>query len=200
MGIGVLYVAFGQKAWQECVFAIETLKKHHNWPIAVIGDKSVPETHHIKFADIGTPGRFAKVNLYNLSPFSLTLYLDADTRVYGDLSAGFRALEAGWDMAIVPSAKQGEEAFHHLSGEEQAVTLDEIGTPLQLNTGVMWFVKNRRTKRLWVMWRKEWLRFKDKDQGALHRALVKAPVRVWLMGRAYNGGRIVAHRFGGCKG
>ena len=199
MNIGVLYVAFGRKAWQECVYSIETLKKYHDWPIAVIGDRAVQGTKSIEFDNIGTPGRWAKVNLYNLSPFSRTLYLDADTRIYGDLSAGFRVLEAGWDLAIVPSTQQGGDAFHHLNDDERLATLDEIGTPLQLNTGVIWWQRNERAERFWQEWAREWLRWKDKDQGALHRALVRVPLRIWLMGRSYNGGVVVAHRFGGCK-
>lgn len=197
---GVCYVAYGRKAEQETRDAISTLTIYHSTlPIIVISDRKQTWCRTIVFEDKGMPGRWAKVNLYNLSPYSQTLFLDADTRIYGDLSAGFRALEAGWDIAIVPSTKQGNEAFHHLGKVERAVTLNEIGTPLQLNTGVMWFARNERTEKLWAEWRKEWLRWKDKDQGALHRALIKTPARVWLMGRAYNGGVIVAHRFGGCK-
>ena len=41
----------------------------------------------IQWADLGTPGRWAKVNLDKLSPWDQTLFLDADTQTmidYGD--------------------------------------------------------------------------------------------------------------------
>lgn len=153
--------------------------------------------HHIDHPDDGLPGRSAKVNLLNLSPFEHTLFLDADTRVHGKLDIGFRILNDGWDLAMVPSEMQ-KQPLHHLGVEERDVTLAEIGDgfPLMLNTGVIWFGRSGRTERMFEEWRREWLRFKQHDQGALLRALEKYPVRLWVLGQAYNGGEIVEHRFG----
>jgi len=145
------------------------------------------------------PGRWAKVNLLPLSPFERTLYLDADTRVRGRLDAGFRILDDGWELVIVPSEGQSQP-LHSLTEEERRVTQDELadGWPLMLNTGVMWFRRTDGTERLFAEWRREWERFRLHDQGALLRALEKHPVKVWLLGPDFNShrGTVVEHRFG----
>jgi len=196
----VVYVAYGPNAVEEATESIRTLRQHHDWPVAVIGDE-IEGTDHIDCPDEGLPGRWAKVNLLNLSPFEQTLFLDADTRIHGKLDIGFRILADGWDLVVVPSEMQGQP-LHHLDAGERDVTLAEIGDgfPLMLNTGVSWFRRSKRSKRFSQEWRREWRRFKQHDQGALLRALEKYPVRLWLLGRDYNGGEIIEHRFGKAAG
>lgn len=197
MALGVVYVAYGHNARAEAAESIRTLREHHDWPVAIVGDR-VPGTQHVPWEGFGRPGRWAKVNLLELSPFEWTLYLDADTRVRGDLSVGFDILRSGWEMVMVPS-KQGElEAASILVEGERNATLAELGDcwPLMLNTGVIWFRRTPRTARLWQMWREEWLRFQEHDQGALMRAMERCPVKLWLLGRAFNGGEVVEHLFG----
>lgn len=195
--VGVVYVAYGQNAVREATESIRALKRFHcAWPIAVIGDR-IPNTHHVDCPDEGRPGRWAKVSLLDLSPFDQTLFLDADTRVHDKLDIGFHILDDGWDLVIVPSKMQGQP-LHNLIDEERTITLAELGDnrPLMLNTGVMWFHKSDRMRRLFAEWKAEWLRFKQHDQGALLRALAKCPVKLWLLGSEFNGGEIVEHLFG----
>jgi len=199
---GVVYVAYGQKALQEARFSAESLTMvHREWPVVVISDHEVGWAPSIEWVDRGTPGRWAKVNLDVLSPFEGTLFLDADTRVYGDLRIGFNLLELGWDMVMVHSQPQGGALLGHLTDHERIVTLSQCSIdPLQLNTGVIWFQKSERVRRLFREWRVEWERFKDKDQGALLRALEKCKTSIALLGRPYNGGAVVGHRFGAARG
>lgn len=200
---GVVYVAYGPKAVAEAAASIETLRRFHTWPIACIGDPlPVPDVARIVHQPRGKPGRWAKVNLDLLTPFSATLFLDADTRIHGDLSAGFGLLERGADLVLVPSRPQRHEGLSHLLPAERAVTLDEVTLdPLQLNTGVMWFAR-ARVAGLFAAWRAEWERWQDKDQGALLRALERAPVVLRLLGAPFNAadGAVVEHRFGKCGG
>jgi hypothetical protein len=196
---GVLYVVYGPGALREYGYSVESLKRvHPSWTVAVIGSEPVKCDKFILFdGNRGTPGRWAKVNLDRLTPFDDTLFLDADTRVFGDLSVGFHALKNGWDMAIVPSK---DAKFAHLSEDERDTTRYELGDYLvQFNSGVMWFRKTERVRRLFKLWRSEWERWQDKDQGALLRALHQCPVKLWLMGKPFNGGPVVQHRFGGCR-
>lgn len=197
MALGVVYVAYGYNARAEATKSIRTLREYHDWPIAVVGDP-IPDTQHVACEGFGRPGRWAKVNLLDLSPFEWTLYLDADTRVHGDLSIGFDILRDGQELVMIPS-KLGElEAPSILVEDERDATLAELGNqwPLMLNTGVMWFRRTPRTMRLWQMWREEWLRFQEHDQGALMRAMDECPVKLWLLGRPFNGGEVVEHLFG----
>lgn len=203
MSKGVLYVAYGQQARQEARLSAESLyKMHPSWPVRVISDVAdigwAPST---EWADLGTPGRWAKVNLDALSPWDQTLFLDADTRVYDSLHVGFAYLDRGWDMVIVPSIPQHDEMLGHLSEAERLETISECRIDsMQLNTGVMWFRRSYRMGMLFREWRTQWLQHKDKDQGALMRALERRKAYVAILGRPYNGGAVVAHRFGMARG
>ena len=200
---GVLYVAYGAKARQEARLSAESLARPHpSWPVQVITEgEPVDWARTIQWPDLGTPGRWAKVNLDQLSPWDQTLFLDADTRVYGSLHVGFAYLDRGWDLAIVPSIPQGGELLGHCSQAERNATIWECRIdPLQLNTGALWFRKSYRVRLLFQAWRDEWMRWQDKDQGALLRALEKRTVHIALLGRPYNGGAIVGHRFGMARG
>lgn len=186
---GVVYVAYGKQAEQEARLSIASLKRHNNLPVTVITK------------DFGlTPAqnsRMAKVSLPELVDYERVLYLDADTRVRGDISAGFEMLD-NWDLAITASKNQGYEVFKHIHNtEEKEQTLRELGNirPLQLQAGVMFFHRERCTA-LFAEWRRQWQRWQDQDQAALLRALAVEPVRVWLLGRCWNGGELVEHLFG----
>ena len=186
---GVVYVACGVNAIREATESIRTLKNLHRYPVEMIKDE----------AD-GMPGRWAKTKLFSLSPFDFTLFLDADTRIHGDVSWGFKALADGWDLIMVPS-KITDKPLHNLDENEQIVTLKELGNtfPLMLNTGVMWFRKNERVGRLFSEWHTEWLRWKRHDQGAFLRALMRTPVKLFIAGRPFNGGEVIEHLFGRAK-
>lgn len=177
--LGVVYVAIGDKAKAEAHQSIETLRAYNDLPITVI--------------DKYDNSRWAKLNIDQLIDYDQALYLDADTRVRGDITPGFKILDAGWDLAIAFSRNQDADIFAHFKGKEKAQTINELGyTPLQLQAGVIFFDR-RRCAALFEAWRNEWLRYKDQDQAALLRALDRCPVRVWLLGRAWNGGELIEH-------
>jgi hypothetical protein len=139
------------------------------------------------------------VNLNKLTDWKYTLFLDADTRIHGKLDIGFTLLERGYDLVMVPSKPQHNDILRHLGEKERERTVLELPLDvLQLNTGVMWFGPG--SAPLFEEWRREWLRYRDKDQGALLRALYKCPVKVALLGHPFNSehGEVVEHRFGAC--
>ena len=195
---GVVYIVYGKRAWYEARESIKTMRRHHpGLPVAVIGKCSIKGTKHIYSEQRDDGGRWQKVNLDNLSPFDYTLYLDADTRIYGDLSCGFRALAEGWDIVITPSANQEHDFLWHLSETERLATIGKVGRyVLQLQGGLFYFQKSEAVKNFFEAWRAEWGEYRGYDQGALLRALYRKPVRVWLLGRPFNGGAVVGHRFG----
>ena len=200
MDKGVIYVVYGKKAHKEATASIETLREFHDWPVLVVGDMPIKGAKHRKLEDKGTPGRWAKTNLNKVSDWDATLFLDADTRIYGDLSLGFTLLERGFDLVMVPSKPQHDDMLRHLKKDERRRTIEELPLdPLQLNTGVMWFGPG--SAPMFKLWREEWMRWKDKDQGALLRALYRHPVNVAVLGWPYNwmNGDIVEHRFGACN-
>ena len=199
---GVVIIAYGEASRREAGLAIESLRRHNELPVTVIGER-VAGTDHMPFEAIGDGvacSRWAKVNLDRLSPFDETLYLDADTRPRGDVSAGFEVLESGWDVAVAPSTNQGGELLWHVGEEERQETLLAYGCePLQLQAGVLFLSKGQRTLALFEAWRAEWQRYQGQDQAALLRALLASPARVWLLGRPWNGGALIDHLFGNVR-
>ena len=195
--VGVCYIAYGLNARREAEQSIKSLKQHNDLPVTVIGDRVRGADEWVPFDDQNCLGRRAKVHLYALSGFDQTLYLDADTRVHNDLSAGFQILQDGFDWAICPSTKQGSDALWHVSEEERAATVcSTSGKSLVLQAGVFFFRKSERSYALFSSWREEWSRWMGQDQAALMRALIRAPTRLWLLGGEWNGGSIVSHRYG----
>lgn len=195
MNRGVCLIAYGDKAEQEAHECLASLRQFHDWPYIIAS--------HI---NMQTPGdydniqasRYAKVTLDQWSPFDDTLYLDADTRVQGDLSVGFDMLNDGFEMLITYSASQGRENMWHVALDEREATYEEwqCGSILQLQGGVFWFRRCDNVTRFFEAWRCEWLRWRQFDQAALLRALRVAPVKMHILGRPFNGGAVVQHRHG----
>ena len=188
MDNGVVYVAIGDNALSEAKLSIKSLNRYNDLPVTIIDD----------FDNPGKGARWAKLNIDRLVDYDRVLYLDADTRVHGDITNVFKILD-DWDLAIAASEYQGVEVFRHIKFGERLQTVREVGyVPLQLQAGVMFFHRQRCTK-LFEAWRQEWQRWQDQDQAALARALSKQPVRVWLLGREWNGGGLIEHLFGRCR-
>jgi len=144
--------------------------------------------------------RRAKVTMLRWTPYRQTLYLDADTIVCQNVNAGFAMLEDGADVVIAPSTNQGDTWLWHVGAEERAATREALGfQALQLQAGVLFVQRNRRTRLLWHRWEREWAAYQEQDQAAFLRALHEAPVRLWLLGQAWNGGGVISHRWGAIR-
>ncbi|MFA5714389.1 MAG: hypothetical protein WC998_01440 [Candidatus Paceibacterota bacterium] len=188
---GAVYIAIGEKALEEARMSIETFRKFNN--IKTMIYKGENDFIHNKMQT----SRFSKVSLMDVIQFDQFVYLDADTRIRGSLQHGFDILDDGWEMAITASDNQDKDWCWHVGEEEREKTmLDYCCQPIQLQAGVMFVRKCEATRRLFECWREEWLRWQDQDQAALLRALKRAPVKLWILGKDYNGGRLVSHIFG----
>jgi len=198
MNKGVIYVAYGELARNAAVKSIVFFRRYNDYPIACISHKPLQDdVQHIQFPDKDLGARIAKLNLNLLTPFNQTLYLDADTVPYQNLSHGFDILDDGFDFVITPSAKQDRDFLWHCNEEDREDTqLPYWSTPLVLQAGVFYLAKNERTDLMFDIWRTEWEAHHNQDQGALLRALHKVPLKVWLLGRCWNGGAVVGHRYG----
>lgn len=193
---GIVYVAYGANARIQASMSMATLRRYTALPIACVSDNPLPAARHVYHPDADPGGRLAKLSLDTLSPYEHTLYLDADTRVKGDIGIGFEVLADGWDVAIVPSTRQGGDVLGNCTEEDRALTRETLDEPLGLQAGVMFFRKVPRVVALFAAWREEWARFRTMDQAALLRALWRVPVHIWLLGRAFNGGALLEHHFG----
>jgi lipopolysaccharide biosynthesis glycosyltransferase len=187
---GAVYIAIGDKAVEEARMSAESLKKYNNIEIELLLDDGFYENDFQK-------SRHLKTMLPVITGFDQFVYIDADTRIRGSLQHGFDILDDGWEMAITASDNQERDWCWHVGEDEREQTmLDYCCQPVQLQAGVMFVRKCENTHRLFEAWREEWLRWQDQDQAALLRALKRAPVKLWILGKDYNGGRLVSHLYG----
>lgn len=199
---GVVFVAYGEQARVQVLHAAKSLVAHNpGISFRVIADKGFPYQKGyppikcIYHEDTDPGARQVKLQMDLLSPYEQTLYLDADTRVQANIMQPFDLLDAGWEMCIVPCRHQDyDEVYGHVQEDERKATFDAIGYgPLALQGGVIYFRKCANVHRLFMEWRREWWQWEDQDQAALMRALVRCPVKLFMLNRAYNGGRYVQH-------
>ena len=194
---GVVYVVYGDQARRAAEASIVSLKQQYDAvPILVIGEWVKGATQLKAFDDEDSKGRWAKTNLDKLTDFDMTVYLDADTLVRQSIWPLFEVLEDGVEFVVAHSKEQEGSWMWHLTEEESTETLALLGNCLVLQGGVFGFRRCPHVTRLFGAWRHEWLRWRDVDQGALVRALHRCPTKLWLLGRPWNGGAIVDHRFG----
>ncbi len=205
---GVIYIAYGDSAAYYAKRSIDSLRRvHPDLPVSAIGSAVEGATGLLAYepprwqpAQRQLKARAAKFELFRMTPHDYTLYLDADTIPYHSLEVGFKMLQDGFDMVIVPSANQGKDIFWHIDKAERETTLNELGiTPVQLQAGIFWFAKNERVGKFFAEWHNEWERFGQHDQAAFMRALQNVPLKLFLLGRQFNGGAAIAHQHGVIK-
>ena len=197
---GIIYVVYGKRARDEFYQSFSILRRYNDYPVSIISNHPYPEigVNWIEFPDKDTGGRGAKLNIDLLSPYDHTMYIDADTRPYQSIHDGFRPLDDGWDFVVAFSSQQERNFLWKCSKEEVMRTMDIYSSRriLSLQGGVFFFRKNSQVHEFFESWRQEWGRFSDQDQGAMLRAMALSPLRVWILGRPWNGGAVIGHLFG----
>jgi hypothetical protein len=192
---GIYCVAFGDPA-RTCALRLMKSIKHHmpEIPICLCSDRKIgPEDILVKQPDSDIGGRRAKLKAYHLSPkeWTAVLYLDADTKVVGDIRFYFQLIEDGWEFVICkdPHLMDTMHAFKRKGNQlELHETANKIYTlhTLQYNGGVWAFGRNKRVARFFKRWLAEWERHAQRDQGALIRAMYTEPLKVYLLGNEWN--------------
>jgi len=191
---GIVFLAYGPKAEQEYHYAMDALKVSGNdrYPSQRFGGDYAAANKQAS--------RHGKTQILEWSGYDRTLYMDADTRARESLKPIFDILTDGWDIVMSVDGNQDQSVFWHVDGEEREATLQELGlVPLQLQCGVMGIARNERTAALFKEWCNEWRRYSGEDQAAFVRALYKCPVKIWLMGKPWNGGAAISHNWGAMR-
>jgi hypothetical protein len=191
MSTGVLYVAYGEPARVQCARSIATLHQHApQLAVAVVSETPLGSAQHIYQPEADLGARTHKTRMYSLSPFDMTLYLDADTEVLHSPEAGFNLLQ--WVEVVLSQDCNRRFADCHWQGhnaEERAATLAEIGCAgdlLYYNSGVIFFKRSPRAETFFEAWHTEWRRWKMHDQMALVRALYRHPLRIATLREQWN--------------
>lgn len=192
---GIYCVGFGEPSRACAKRMMETAKEHLlEIPICFVGSKPIGlEDVFVEHPDSDVGGRRAKLAAYDLSPkeWDSVLYLDADTEICGDIRLYFQLIEDGWDFVICkdPHLKDTMHSFRRPNNlaelnytEEKVMTLHT----LQFNGGVWSFGRSLETKKFFDLWQSEWEIHRQRDQGALIRALYTNPLRVYVLGNEWN--------------
>lgn len=197
---GAIFIAYGNDASVDAHRAQQQfVTLHPDIPTSVVSDFKIFEGDNLYYLPDDNQANFwlsrrAKIELYNLSPYEFTLYMDADTYAYRPLTYYWRLLEREFDIVITPAKQQDDDCLWHVGEPEKQETLDEIGyTPLQLQGGVFAFRRSPACEKFFSAWKREWFRYEGQDQAALLRALQDVPLRIALLSKVYNGGAYLAH-------
>lgn len=178
-------MAWGGKAYQGVRESIASLHKVcPNMPVIVVGDAEakglegtlpgvqvrVLKTDPFRGAEF-LAGKI-KPQLYRISPWDLTLYVDADTIFRQAPDLGFDLL-GKWDFIVAETMNRTLKSS--IAGvRETSWSRNHFGSPeiLYHNSGMLFWRKNERVQKLFELWSTEWLRFSGWDeQVALLRAL-----------------------------
>jgi hypothetical protein len=198
--IGIVYMAFGQNSANAVVNNLNSLHRLGiDIPATVIGNTEVPDTNFIKWMG-KNPFRknpsdpdhtffagYIKPEIYNLSPYDYTLYLDADTEFRKDPMNGFRLLDKN-DFVIYQSRPdqltieiivEKPEMYNGFSIECAKDTIEEAKearepSPGVICSGIIFFRKSPAVAQLFKDWAIEWKKyFAWDEQGPLIRAMRK---------------------------
>jgi hypothetical protein len=188
---GVLYVAYGVKAREQAQNSMQTLRRQmRGIPVAVVSDSELKGAdYYIHHPEEDRGARTQKTQMYRLSPFKNTLFLDADTELISSPTPGFDLLNYV-DLVLGQDVNRIfiENHWPHLNQEEVTHTKKVIGTSqhMYFNSGVIFFRRNERVQAMMVAWYEEWCRWKMHDQMALLRAIHRFPVRIAPMRAPWN--------------
>jgi hypothetical protein len=221
---GVVYSVFGKEAQEACAQSLASLRKTNpNLNAVVVGDTPMFKygVRRIHWpADVpafkikrNKPPSFrsgiVKPHLFHLSPFDLTLYLDADTDIRGDLTPGFDAMKE-FDIAIAAHVHPVEWYRSTRGFAKRQEELDETiaewggGKDLYWNSGVIFWRRNEAISKLFRLWHEEWMRWPVwNEQLALMRAAkITKGLRVNMLDRIIwntnhpKSGTVIFHNYG----
>lgn len=188
---GVLYVAYGDNAREQARGSIQTVRaKAHGLPVAVVSNTPLMAAdHQIYHPEADKGARTQKTQMYRLSPFEQTLFLDADTEMLSSPAAGWELLKYV-DLVLCQDITRNfaDDHWKPHNKDEIAATIKQIGIAqhIYFNSGVIFFRRNERVAALMDAWYEEWQRWSLHDQMALLRAIHRCPVRIAPMRAPWN--------------
>jgi hypothetical protein len=149
--------------------------------------------------------RWVKTSLALLSPYSQSLYVDADMLAMQPLGPLWRVLNRA-PIGLVRDRLPLVSLCDHVSDQEKTLTLDALGgDATHFNSGLIVWRSEPATQILFDHWHQQWHLFSRQDQLALVRAIFSSGVQVEALPESYNvsprdaRGRNVhfLHRWGG---
>jgi hypothetical protein len=149
--------------------------------------------------------RWIKTQLASLSPYRVSLYVDADMLTMQPLGQLWQALDQ-FPIGLVPDRLPLVSQCDHVAAEEKVMTLATLGgDATHFNSGLILWRSSEEARNLFAHWHQQWCHFERHDQLALARAIHRSGVNVKSLPSSYNTsprdarGRSVhlLHRWGG---
>jgi hypothetical protein len=183
---GVVYIATGAASIGAAKASAASVRRSNpKLPVALFTDAASLDDSSLRaafdgIAPVANAHRRSKVDYLSATPFERTLYLDADIRVYADLSGVFALLER-FDVAL---------AHAHSRNRERNTAPWRIELPgafPQLNGGVIAYRASSAVRELLDSWRDAFhgAGFR-KDQVTLRELLWLSDLRIATLPPEYN--------------
>jgi len=150
----------------------------------VVSDTLVPGLPTSVQATLDVGARSVKTKLPQFLPkeWRHVLYLDVDTVIQKPLSRFFEPLKVGWDAVFCYDEISWTLGECRLKNAAEMNFCSRTYGTLDLTQfagGLFSWARSERTDKFFEVWHNEWQRFRFRDQGALVRALVAVPMRLW---------------------
>ena len=199
---GLIYIVYGRWAAHQAQASLESLVRHGQWPVLIVGDKEGralakgrPDTEYLPLAGV-QPFRddatflagLVKPRLPELCTWPKAVYVDADTTWVGSPAPLFELLDT-WELLLTDTLNR--TLRDNVLGEEIAeYTRQALYGARHLvypNSGVLAWRKTPRVLAAMQRWQAEWELHRTWDeQLALWRAVLRAEVDYLLLPNIWN--------------
>src|SRR6056297_1026233 len=196
--LGVIYVAFGAPYLAMSLVSAATLRATNpDVPIMIVTNVAREPPHvywwreHTgdvwQYVEGETDAnRLTKTDIFRLSPFENTLYLDCDTAVLADISQINFFLDY-FDLLMMYQSNPGTDRKRTLF--DGALPYSTIG---HFNGGVVAFRKNKEAEKFFRLWNERYRSMNIKrDQPSLVEALYISDARLLPLQPAWNAGQSI---------
>jgi len=177
---GVIYVATGEKYVEMAASSARSLKTHcPNLPIHIFTEIDISSygcfNSSTKILD---PHFRSKVDYIYETPYQRTLFLDADTRIFEDITPMFELLDR-FDIAL---------AYDYGRGRQRQKKLNSgLSSFLPVNSGVILYKSTSSVLEFLKTWKKAYHEEGNKhDQYTLRKLLWLSDLKVWVLAPEYN--------------
>jgi hypothetical protein len=183
---GILYIATGAAHLGAARDSAASARRSNpDLPIAVFTDIPEPFPEFDLVFPVENPHQRSKVDYLHRSPFAETLYLDSDTRIFGELSDMFRLLER-FDLALAHVPRNWARRYQRQGDHPVPASFPT------LNAGVILYRKTPEVIAFLDAWGEAYRRSgrSGDDQMSLRETAWLSDLRLAILPPAYNTRRV----------
>lgn len=185
MNRGVLYIAFGDPFLKEMLLSAESVKKHcSDLHITAFADQPIESRFIDRTQVIEVTHLRPKIDYISHTPYDQTLFLDTDTLIDHDIEDMFDIL-GKYDLGVTHDLARKRKKYTERIPEYGSIPYSFS----EVNTGVIAFQKNGRTKELFEYWKHYFYKYYDIvpwDQPSFRIALWKSSAQAHVFPVEYN--------------